>query len=1285
MSVKHLLAVMIVLTMMPIGPSLASFPVGADKAAPRALQSHAPISIEGNANFTLSNGVVAGSGTVGNPYIIEKWSIDDPYIPGLIISDTTAHFIVRDCYFHNQKKMLFDAIELANVSNGDIESNVIDSVRMGFYYNVSNNLSFNNNLVRFAVYGALSDTADQNITMDGNVIYNVTEGFEIGPGSRDVRLSGNTISNTTDDAIYARYKANNITITDNLLTHVKFYGIDLFYANDTMIANNTMVAGTIKHYGEGFSLWDCSRSTIRDNHMANSTLEGLEIAGSGGIKIINNTINNNSLDGLRFFESDFPNATNYVIGNDIYNNEVGIIIPSDNGHIVMLNNRVHSNFDGMEIYSPDIIVSGNDVYDCHNTGVTISVSDGVLATDNLIHDNNEGLVISTGSSNTYYNNKMFDNSMNFGLDIWAQDLTPSKNILTVNNTVDGRPMYYWVGQSDKVVPKDAGFVGLFSCHNITAKDIKLTKNLEAGMVQDSTNVTLDKLTINESYYGLVFVNASVLLTHSYITSTQIAVYMFYSQNDTLRSNTFKDNFFTGPYLSGSSGIVVEDNQLDNCSYYGIFLARVSNSTIIGNSIHNSYLGIYLYADDMDDQILNNDLFLNNYSIGLEGWWGYSLSDLTIANNTIHDSEIGISLTEIKFSQFFSNLIFNNINGIIIGSSAINNTFYNNFLNNDLNIAQYSIGSNIFNISKTPGTNIVGGPYLGGNYWSDYHGWDLDGDLLGDTDVPFSPGDMHPLIDMVHLQDDTKGPATTGDNLTIDVIASFRAGNDTVTLRYMFDNGTERNLTVPLVSGNASIGEHRINLSVPSNATVLQYNLTVNNSHQGNFSLPNRTMTVIDNDAPVIEDLTGPAYTGQNITFLFNLTDNFNITSVDFGYRFDNGNWTKATLLNNSLVVLVPSTAQVLQYNVTAKDPSGNIKHILYTLNIIDIEAPIITDQTIGQPITGEQFNITCKAIDNWGVKNATVTYRTTGNDTSDPMVHMGNIYSFSIVMPLNATTLNYTILASDGSDNTATISNGFTVIDDIPPTLKDTSGTPTTGDPFQITAELNDNIGFRFSIIDYSFDGGTSTRANFFGNITIQVPFSAMNLYYNIRCQDYAGHLVNYTNTKKVKDNDAPNIDNYEPSKTPETGRSFTITVNVDDNRAVRLVYIDYWIDGVKKEKNMTRIHLDFTYKEVIDVPVGARNIRFIIHAEDESGNNATSAEYTLTVHQTPWYVLQAHNLDLLVIIIILLVVAVVLAKYKTQPSDDDTKDMGPGKKEPKVLRKTKRSVPVNEELSEEE
>ena len=258
----------------------------------------------------------------------------------------------------------------------------------------------------------------------------------------------------------------------------------------------------------------------------------------------------------------------------------------------------------------------------------------------------------------------------------------------------------------------------------------------------------------------------------------------YSNNNTLTSNNASNNYYYGIWLDCSNNNTLTSNNASN-NYYGISSEDSNNNNISNNNAsNNEYYGIHLYSS-INNNISSNNVS-NNYYYGI--WLGWS------NNNTLT-----------------SNTVNSNIEAGIVLDSSSNNLIYNNFFNNTNNA--YDDGNNIWNITKTNGTNIVGGPYLGGNYWSDYTGNDTDGDKLGDTLLPYNSsgeingGDYHPLtigID-ISVSDIVAKLLVDGENATINATvhtnASFNVSN--VIVQLLVNNESIQNKTVEIPKNSST--------------------------------------------------------------------------------------------------------------------------------------------------------------------------------------------------------------------------------------------------------------------------------------------------------------------------------------------------------------------------------------------------------------------------------------------------------------------------------------------------
>lgn len=223
-------------------------------------------------------------------------------------------------------------------------------------------------------------------------------------------------------------------------------------------------------------------------------------------------------------------------------------------------------------------------------------------------------------------------------------------------------------------------------------------------------------------------------------------------------------------INPNPAINLHNINISNNEFYNaqgaITSSHCNNITIYNNTIDNitGAISLYCFYGEIAYNVITNttenghiDLDrCNNISVHhntlMYGLWTAICLEGGTNNCTIYDNTI------IGFNE-------SGCYGVeIYDSSSKDNLFYNNYFNNTQNA--YSEGENIWNTSKTTGTNIIGGAYLGGNYWSDYVGSDNTGDGIGDTELPYNSlgniatgGDYLPLT----IEDEDSSDNGNGDN------------------------------------------------------------------------------------------------------------------------------------------------------------------------------------------------------------------------------------------------------------------------------------------------------------------------------------------------------------------------------------------------------------------------------------------------------------------------------------------------------------------------------------------
>jgi PGF-pre-PGF domain-containing protein len=174
--------------------------------------------------------------------------------------------------------------------------------------------------------------------------------------------------------------------------------------------------------------------------------------------------------------------------------------------------------------------------------------------------------------------------------------------------------------------------------------------------------------------------------------------------------------------------------------FGIQLVNCEGNTFLNNNVNSNARGISSITSNKN--IISRNSASNNSAYGM---WISQSHDNNIAGNTVNESGTDGAGGGIHFNSSSRNVISGNTVAFNYGSGLFecpgchNNVVYNNYVNNAIN-ANIKTRDTTWNKPKTEGTNVVGGPYIGGNFWATPAGTgfsetalDRDGDGISDTE------------------------------------------------------------------------------------------------------------------------------------------------------------------------------------------------------------------------------------------------------------------------------------------------------------------------------------------------------------------------------------------------------------------------------------------------------------------------------------------------------------------------------------------------------------------------
>jgi parallel beta-helix repeat protein len=421
-----------------------------------------------------------------------------------------------------------------------------------------------------------------------------------------------------------------------------------------------------------------------------------------------------------------------------------------------------------------------------NSGIYLLNADNCRIINNVISNCTYGIALA-GSKVIMRDNSLTGNQYNFGVTSvtiaqqYAQDIDSS-------NTVNSKPIYYWVNETGLTVPTDAGYVALVNCDDVTVENLQLSDNYNGLLIVNTQNALIKNNSLTNNYEGLRVVDC----TNSRYQGNSLLGNVLALSESSLSEGMDSSNLVNGKpmyvwvnehdktvpadagvvALINCSGITVQNLNLAD-SGIGVLLENSSNCTITGSTFSNMTYSIRLLhstnvtvtnntitkSNDgiLVDELSSANCITDNYVNGCSnsGITIQSSTDNTISGNVLSESDTGISIADASNNTLQQNVLLDNNYGVeftypqtstTTSISSFNTIIENNFTTNNIGIiyrTSSATNNTCYHNNFIENQQHAYSSYIGmslfnvwdngseGNYWSNYNGTDFNGDGIGD--------------------------------------------------------------------------------------------------------------------------------------------------------------------------------------------------------------------------------------------------------------------------------------------------------------------------------------------------------------------------------------------------------------------------------------------------------------------------------------------------------------------------------------------------------------------------